>query len=124
MKKYIFLILLFVLILTGCGKQKLKCTKEEKKNDTKIKYVLNAIVEIGRVTEAKAQIKFGNETDANNYCEMLNKTNTYSNEKKIKYSCDNNIVEIDDYLDIEEIAKNITRTKFIEKMEQEGYNCE
>ena len=57
MKKYLY-IAIFILLITGCGKQTLKCTKEEKNNNSPIKYIVNANIETGKITDASETIEF------------------------------------------------------------------
>ena len=124
MKKYIFLVLLIVTILTGCGTQKLKCTKTEKGTESDMKYIVEAKIKTGRIKEVFAEIKFDNDKYAKQYCNALDRTNSVSDKKIIDFECDKNKVIINNFLEIEGINENITRTEFIEKLEKGNYTCE
>ena len=124
MKKYIFLIILTITLLTGCGTQKLKCTKTEKGTEYDMKYTVEAIIKTGRVKEVTQEIKYDEEKYAKQYCNVLDRTNSVSDNKIIDYECDKNKVIINNFLEIEEINDDITRTEFIEKLEKENYICE
>ena len=122
MKKYLCITIL-ILLITGCGNQKLKCTKEEKNNNSTIKYTINANIDTGKIESATETIEFTDEKTATEYCNILKITNSFSNKDSFNYDCEGKEIKIRDFLAIEGINKNITRTEFIEKLENEQFTC-
>ena len=115
----ICVLIIFVIFLTGCGRD-IKC-KNTYNGNIKYKVTIEADVVSGNVIDANAVMKFGNEKDAKEICNLKK---LISNEK-VKIECAGKIVTISgyEYIEMGENDKTISRNQFIKNLEKQGFKC-
>jgi len=114
------LLLIFILILfTGCGSD-ISCKKKYNDN-IKYKVVIDADVVNGKIASSKATIKFENENDAKEICNL----NKILNNENVLISCVSKKVVINGfhYLEMDKNANSISKEKFRKNLISQGYSC-
>ena len=110
---FIFLIL---LVLTGCGSD-IKCSRTYDDN-VKYKISVTANVSDGKVTNAKAIMKFVLSKDANDVCNL----NKLINNEKISIICNDKTVIINGY-EFLQTGNETSKNDFIKNLESQGFKC-
>ena len=135
MKKIILLVMMLFLV-TGCGKEKVTCTFENKDLNYKNKRTLLITFEEEKVFNLKSTIKeeYTDENQANNaYIAYQNKYSNYNENNVIsEYKKeDKKITAIYtiSYRDIQkkkvefEFDVNLSQDKLLEELKKQGYKC-
>ena len=135
MKKIILLVMMLFLV-TGCGKEKVTCTFENKELNYKNKRTLLITFEEEKVFNLKSTIEeeYTDEIDANNaYIAYQNKYNNYNENNVIsEYKKeDKKITAIYtiSYRDIQnkkiefEFDVNLSQDALIKNLKEQGYKC-
>lgn len=135
MKKIVLLVMMLFLV-TGCGKEKVTCTYENKELNYKNKRTLLITFEEEKVFNLKSTIEeeYTDEIDANNaYIAYQNKYNNYNENNIIsEYKKeDKKITAIYtiSYRDIQkkkvefEFDVNLSQDKLLEELKKQGYKC-
>ena len=120
MKKIkIILLVIFLLLLTGCGSD-IKCTSSYDEN---IKYEMKITADISKdkIVSSTAIMKFENSEDANTMCSLkklldLETVGVICNEKEV-------LIKNYHLLMLNEQEKNITKGNFIKILKKDGFKC-
>lgn len=117
--KKMLLIVLCIFLLTGCGND-ISCKKIYKDN-VEYKVTITADVINGNVTNGKAVMKFNNEKDAKELCNL----NKLLSNEKTSIVCAGKMVTINgyEYLEIGESEKTISKDKFEKSLKAQGFKC-
>lgn len=120
MKKKMFLIITFLLIITtsGCGNKEITCTY---KNENGYKYDSSLVIKYkdNDILSAIITLEYNNNMIANNMCNIFKSIN----EENIVIKCEDNKVVIDNYhLSLEMKINNYTELK--EYLDDNKYQCQ
>ncbi len=137
MKKLVVLLLLGVVLITGCenkkenGKEKenkemtegiIECTKDEKQDNGSIaKVTVYAEFEKAMVTKANSEAVYSDSSVFENVCKGIETSNKY-NEKKVDFTCKDNTLKLNNYFDQSEKSE-YSRDEFYAKLINAGYEC-
>ncbi len=123
MKKIGFIALVFgVLLITGCGGNKVVCSGTEKMDQTKIEMKVIGKVKSDKVVSVSNERTFADENEAKTYCEGLKRVNdaALSDDAKIDYECKGKKAILKQNYS-EESAP--TKESFVESMENQAFAC-
>ena len=133
MKKYIFLIMISILFLTGCGKSVSKnqiiCTGTEDDEDGMVTTKVTANYKDEKITSVSAEMTFEDEDVAKQTCDMYDFMNSFadSEDKKIEYECKGKTIIIKDLSNFdseeEENIIGMSKKDFISKMKEQNISC-
>ena len=124
MRNYLILGLITMLIFTGCKDKNIICEKEEENNMGKALITVTAKVTNGKINEATSTIEYKDENIANQMCNLLNQSNTYSEDNNVNFECNGKIITFKDYFSLQdEIKKGLSKSDFKLKMEEQEYTC-
>jgi len=120
MKK--LLVLLIILILTGCGNDNMITCKNkfnEKFDDQNLSY--DAKVEIifdgDKISDATAEMVFDDQKNATNMCSIMKLIES----DNVKINCNGKQVKIVNYHKIDDNVK--TKAELVKTLEEDGFKC-
>ena len=120
MKTRVFLVIVIMLMLTGCGSNSLKCTA---KYSESIKYDVKVTSNIknNKIEGATVRMTFGNSEDAASMCELTK----LSKNQKISVYCYTKEVVIKnyEYTLMSDGKTPITKDDFIKTLKAQGFKC-
>ncbi len=124
MKYKLFIIPLLVLLITGCGKEKvvetLTCTYENTNEGTEYKTVTKADVnEKGIIINATSTMTFKDQSLAEEMCDNFKATSDSQN-----VSCDGTTITIKNYHDSLRGDKDLMKDDFLDYMDNRNYKCD
>lgn len=129
MKKLLSVVLLALLlvVVTGCGKNQVKCTASTSEGGVNVTAeVIADLDKDDKVTSATIVYDFGDKDTATTYCGFLKLAE--DSEKGITVDCSGSKITIKGYekLDAEEGEAGytgVTKAEFVKAMEEEDFKC-
>ena len=123
MKKYLFLIPVLLLALTGCGKKQVVCSASFDELGMKYEAKITGTLKDDKIDSVSISMKFEDESKAKQMCSLFELANGLAEkeEDKIDYKCNgkeitfNSIEALDSSMDDTQI-KGLTADEFIELM--------
>ena len=131
MKKIVFLLPL-LLLLTGCGSQKVTCTATMTEENEKYELKIVADIKDNKINSGSIVMKFENKDTADQFCSLYEAINSLAeDDKKIDYKCNGNEVTfsslefLEDGEEEEEKVIGMTKDDFVKKFQEEfeGGTC-
>ena len=132
MKKYLLLLVVGLLLVTGCGNgNEVVCTIKKTENGVTTSAELIAKLEEDKVVDADIKMTFDNEEMAQAFCAILRlATTTEDGGQSIKLKCKTKTLVMknlknlsSDTIDVDTTVFGFTKEEFINAMEEEGYSC-
>lgn len=129
MKKYLFLMIIGLFLLAGCGsnKNEVVCKGNEKENNTTVSVKTVGKLQNDKINSVSATMTFEDKKTAESYCSLFKLVNSFSEDMEIDVKCSGKTVEIRDYEKIlessETVVKGLTKAEFKEIMQNQGLIC-
>ncbi len=129
MKKILFLSILSLFLLTGCGKSNtITCTGTQDEDSIKVKSEIKAEIKDNKVTNVTAKMEFDDSKTASTMCGIFNLANSMAekDEDKFDYDCKDKTITFKNYLKLlssEKDKQEFTKDEFIKIMEEEKLTC-
>ena len=121
MKKYLFLIPVLLLVLTGCGKKQVVCTAKVDEGGQKFEGKIVGTLKDDKIDSVSVSMKFDDEETAKQMCSLFELANSFAEkeEDKVDFKCKgkeitlNSLEAMDSSLDDTKLI-GITADEFIE----------
>lgn len=129
MKKILFLSILSLFLLTGCGKSNtITCTGTKDEDSIKVKSEIKAEIKDNKVTNVTAKMEFDDSKTASTMCGIFNLANSMAekDEDKFDYDCKDKTIIFKNYLKLlssEKDKQEFTKEEFVKIMEEEKLTC-
>ena len=129
MKKILFLSILSLFLLTGCGKSDtITCTGTQDEDTIKVKSEIKAEIKDNKVTNVTAKMEFDDSKAASTMCGIFNLANSMAenDEDKFDYDCKDKTITFKNYLKLlssEQDKQEFTKDEFIKIMEEAKLTC-
>lgn len=129
MKKILFLSILSLFLLTGCGKSNtITCTGTQDEDSIKVKSEIKVEIKDNKVTNVTAKMEFDDSKTASTMCGIFNLANSMAekDEDKFDYDCKDKTITFKNYLKLlssEKDKQEFTKDEFIKIMEEEKLTC-
>lgn len=129
MKKILFLSILSLFLLIGCGKSNtITCTGTQDEDGIKVKSEIKAEIKDNKVTNVTAKMEFDDSKTASTMCGIFNLANSMAekDEDKFDYDCKDKTITFKNYLKLlssEKDKQEFTKDEFIKIMEEEKLTC-
>ena len=129
MKKILFLSILSLFLLTGCGKSNtITCTGTQDEDGIKVKSEIKAEIKDNKVTNVTAKMEFDDSKTASTMCGIFNFANSMAekDEDKFDYDCKDKTIIFKNYLKLlssEKDKQEFTKEEFVKIMEEEKLTC-
>lgn len=131
MKKFAFLFVVGLFLLSGCGsnKNKVVCTGTQEEDGQKVEMKVEANLKDDKVSSVSAIMKLDNEDMAKTICGFLGLANSMAENEseKIDYDCNGTEIKIKNYDAMESSEEDkivgLSKADFIKAMEEEELKC-
>ena len=141
MKKFrLLIIFIFCILLSGCGKQSLICTKEEKNDTGKVKYQVSILFENKSISNADLKTTMSIDDEYKDYSDVMvdrfkKILEVYKNKKGIKadMSSSNNVISANIKFNLKKMNNDDKKTTGFDRngskksiksyYEKEGFSC-
>ena len=128
MKKYAFLMVAGLLLVSGCGsKNEVVCTGSSSEDGMNLTMKVTATIKDEKVSAAKAVMTFDSKEMADAYCGIFNLASSLTEDgEKIDVKCDGKDVIFNDYsqfADSEDQIIGMSKEDFIKAMETSELSC-
>lgn len=129
MKKILFLSILSLFLLTGCGNSNtITCTGTQEEDGIKVKSEIKAGIKDNKITNVTAKMEFDDSKTASTMCGIFNLANSMAenDEDKFDYDCKDKTITFKNYLKLlssEQDKQEFTKDEFIKIMEEAKLTC-